>query len=156
MPSFSKICPSNSSNVLLYLHFCVQWEALLLRCWNLSWMLMSWSSWDAPKQRISSLKLTDPLISASVWCTVSWKISFADLTQNDRCLYLYNPRCVAKVVMHLDSSANSSSLYPWLRYGLLKFFTPDWVCQVLHFVPFLWCFPSYSSDHMSTLFLVFC
>ena len=111
MPSLPKICPRNSSDLLLYSHLLpfrvIPFSRSRL---NIAWRFWSGSCWSDPKQRMSSLMLMASLIPASAWLISSWNISLAELTPKKSILYLYRPRYVAKVVMDRDSSASSSWL----------------------------------------------
>ena len=81
MPSLPKVCPRNSSDLLLYSHLLVFRVSPFSRSrLNIAWRFWSWSCWSDPKQRMSSLMLIAPLIPASAWLISSWNISLAELT----------------------------------------------------------------------------
>ena len=111
MPSLPKVCPRNSKDLLLYSHLLPFRVSPFSRSrLNIAWRFSLWSCWSDTKQRMSSLMLMAPLIPVSAWLISSWNISFAELTPKKSLLYLYRPRCVAKVVIYRDSSASSNWL----------------------------------------------
>ena len=112
MPSLPKVCPRNSSDLLLYSHLLPFRVSPFSRSrLNIAWRFWSWSCWSDPKQRMSSLMLMAPLIPVSAWLISSWNISLAELTHTKKVFYICTgPGVLQRWLYIRDSSASSNWL----------------------------------------------